>query len=107
MFFSDNSLEQLEVHGLQRPEDVLLAQHEAPAVLQADQRDPVGQPVQDGLYNRVVERPQAAPLEGRLVGFEGVADILDADLKLDPRVDLKDALQEVPVRRPVHRLIRL
>jgi hypothetical protein len=55
-------LEELEVHSLQSQKDVLLTKHEPPAVLQADLGNSAREAVQDGLYDDVVEWPEAALL---------------------------------------------
>jgi hypothetical protein len=55
-------LQEFEVHGLHSKEDVLLTQHEPPAVLQADLGDPAREAVQDGLYDNIVQWPEAALL---------------------------------------------
>jgi hypothetical protein len=61
-YFCKRCLEELEIHGLQSKEDVLLTQHEPPAVLQADLGDSARETVQDGLYDDVVQWPEAALL---------------------------------------------
>jgi hypothetical protein len=62
IYLCKRCLEELEVHGLQSKEYVLLTQHEPPAVLQADLGNPAREAVQDGLYDDVVQWPEAALL---------------------------------------------